>query len=262
MSCINYDYHMHPNLMNVPENGRMFIESAIEAGLKEICFTDHAPLSRFPLKDRVPFGEARRYCYAVRELADEYKDRITVKCGIEMDYIPALENEIEDILSQADFDYVIGSSHLHVDGMLQEPLSELTADEYAAKCYKNNLLAVKSGYFHTIAHLDMYRWIARSCERFKLRTAEFDLSLHEEAIRELFGEMEKRGIALEINTHLMASTGIAEDIYPSPEVMRIAREYDLKYKFGSDAHHKGYVGFGRDIICKTELFKDCFCKPV
>ena len=258
MCHLKYDYHTHPNLMNVPENGKQFIESAIGAGLKEICFTDHAPLSKFLLKDRMPFGEARRYCDTVRELADEYKDRITVKCGIEVDYIPAIENEIEDILSQVNFDYIIGSSHLHLDGMLPKALYEMTADEYVTHCYENNLRAVKTGYFHTIAHLDMYRWVIRNSERFKLRTSEFDFRRHEDTIREMFGEMEKRGVALEVNTHLMASTKNVEDIYPSSDVMKIAKEYDLKYKFGSDAHHKGDIGFGRDIICETEIFRGCF----
>lgn len=258
MDIIKYDYHTHPNFMNVPENDRKFIESAIESGLEEICFTDHAPLSRFPLSDRVPFGFARRYCERVRELADEYKGRITVKCGVEMDYIPDLEGEIEDILSEGSYDYVIGSSHLHIPGMLPKALSEMTADEYVAHCCLNNLRAVRSGYFNTVAHLDMYRWVVRKNERFKLLTAQFDFKRHEDTIRETFSEMEKRGVALEINTHLMASTKNAEDIYPSKDVLKIAKEYNIKYKYGSDAHHKGDVGFGRDIICKSEIFKGVF----
>ncbi len=258
MSLIYYDYHTHPNLMRVPENGRAYIETAIQKGLREICFTDHAPLEGFPLGDRMPVGMARQYCETVRTLADEYKDRIVVKCGIEMDYLPTIEDQIEDILNQADFDYVIGSSHLHCRGMLPFPLSDLTAQEFVVKCFENNLMAVKSGYFNTIAHIDMYRWVIRSNNRFNLKTTEFDLAAVEYLVREIFAEMEKREVSLEVNTHLMASTNDAGDIYPSTDIMKIARDYELRYKFGSDAHVKEHVGIGRDIVENEERFRGCF----
>ncbi|MBQ8552410.1 MAG: histidinol-phosphatase HisJ family protein [Clostridia bacterium] len=253
---INYDYHIHANVLHPESKADAFIERAIELGLGKICITDHAPFPQFKADDRIPTGETRRYCKKVRELADKYRERIEVSCGMEIDYYPNLIPQIEEILAEGDFDYIIGSSHLHIPGLIERPLSEFTADEYVALCFENTLRAVKSGYFNTIAHIDMYRWIVSRPDRFMLRTEEFNLVNHEAIIREVFSEMEKRGVNLEVNTHRMSSGDISK-VYPSAELMCIASEYDLSYRFGSDAHTPEHVADGFESVAECESYKPC-----
>ena len=115
---IKCDYHMHPQMLNPASDVDAFVKTAMDAGLTVIGITDHAPLWKFPLGDRIPQGKAREYCLAVRELAEKYRGKIDIKVGIEMDFRDGIVSDIEEILNAGDFDYVISSSHLHVNGMM------------------------------------------------------------------------------------------------------------------------------------------------
>lgn len=256
-NIFNCDYHTHPCILSSKEKYRDFIKKAVDEGLHEICFTDHAPIAEFPLGDRIPCGRTREYCEAVREAAEEYRGIITVKCGIEIDYLPSIESEIEKILSEGDFDHILGSSHLHLKGMLPMPLSELTAEKYARLSLENTLCAVKSGYFGAVSHIDMYRFAEHEHRRFGLQGECANVERLEDVLREIFSEMEKRGTALEINSHLFASSSNVSDIYPSKKIMEIAAEYKLDYCFGSDAHRAVDVGFGRKMLENSKIYGRC-----
>ena len=254
---IDYDYHIHANVLNKPDLADAFIKRAIELGLREICITDHAPYPHIHAADRIPVGMTREYCSRVRELADKYSHKIIVKCGMEIDYHPSLEAQIEDFLREGDFDYVLGSTHMHLPDMLDVPMSELTPTEYAAKCFENNLEAVKSGYFDAIAHIDMYRWSVTIPGRLKEGTTNIDVSQFEDIAREIFSEMKRRETALEINTHLMVGNSV-EKVYPSAQLMGYAADYGLAYRFGSDAHTPDAVGHGRGELVTSEIYKGCW----
>ena len=258
-SLINYDYHVHANIMNVPEDADKYVLRAMTLGLDEICITDHAPYAHLSGRDRIPADGMTEYIERVRALADKYSGKIGIKCGMEIDYIPAFERQIEQMLSCGKLDYVLGSSHLHIRGMTEKPLCEYTAHEYVGLCYENNLRAVKSGYFQTISHIDMYRWVISCKERFKLIGEEYDLSCYTDMIREIFSEMEKRGVSLEINTHLIGN-GDVEKVYPAAELMSIAKEYRLTYRFGSDAHTPNCVGDGIAEITSSPIYAHCWRK--
>lgn len=256
MKSIKFDNHIHAGVVRKNSCAEEFVLRAIELGLTEIGITDHAPLKDSPLKDKIPNGAAVEYCRKARALADKYSDKIKIRVGIEMDYIPRFEREIEQIISEGDFDFVIGSSHLHLAGMLDRPLSELTAAEYVDICYENSIRAVKSGYFNILAHFDMYRWIIATPERFKLRGNEYTVC--KDKLRELFSEMVKHGTALEINTHLMGKSGDTSLIYPAAVIMETAKEFGLLYSYGSDAHTPDCVGDGRAEVEGSAVFSHCF----
>ena len=101
---LNYDYHIHANIINGAQNAEKYILRAIELGLDEICITDHAPFRHISNSDRIPFGRLSDYCDEVHRLAEKYSADITVRCGMEIDYHPDLVWEIEDILKNAKLD--------------------------------------------------------------------------------------------------------------------------------------------------------------
>ena len=257
---LNFDNHIHAGIMAKTPKAEAFINKAIEKGLSHIVISDHAPLPQSTLGDRIPDGMTAEYCRRIRELADKYKGKIDIKAGIEIDYFPGFEREIEGILKEGDFDLVMGSSHLHVKGMLDVPLDTLTAQEYVDRCFDNNIAAVKSGYFDVLAHVDMYRWIIAVKERFKLRTS--DYAIPGEKLETLLSEMSKRGTSLEINTNFMGDSGDTSKIYPSEEIMAKASKYPLTYSFGSDAHAPQRVGDGIAGVTAAPWFAGCFDKFV
>jgi len=66
------DYHMHPRIVTSPERFELFARKAIDAGIEEVCITDHMPVSVSNSPDRIPEGRVSEYCSSVRRLAEEY----------------------------------------------------------------------------------------------------------------------------------------------------------------------------------------------
>ena len=92
------DYHMHPMVVQKPEQFDLFVKKAISEGIEEICITDHMPLLCSNAKDRIPHGHIKQYCAAVRQFAEDYKDEISIKTGIEIDFHPSVKDEIEAVM--------------------------------------------------------------------------------------------------------------------------------------------------------------------
>lgn len=241
------DYHLHPNLLKKPEQADLFIQRAVELGFSEICFTDHMPFTvTGDEHDRIPFGKVGEYCKKVREKAEEYKDKIIIRTGIEIDYHPSCIKEIEQVLSEGDFDYIIGSSHLNIAGF-NIPMENTTRTEFAEQVLKNYLLAAKSGYFDTISHLDVYRWVFWE---YPLKDDSYTYKSNIEIINKIFEELEKRRLNLEINTAPLYKGFDNLGAYPENDIIKISRQYKLSYVYGSDAHTADRVGFGYNFYEK------------
>lgn len=247
-----HDYHMHPQIITKPGWAEEFIQKAISTGIEEICFTDHMPFSLSNGKDRIPKGGIPEYCAKAAEYVDKYKDIIRIKIGVEIDYHPDYIDEIEGVLQAGKFDYIIGSSHLQLEGY-GLGLENMEGDEFVDAMLKNILASVRSGYFDAVAHIDFYRWVLDSAERFPMRTHVYHYEKHREITEEILDEIKKRDMILEINTHRMASIGGLENVYPCRQTLEGSLLKGVKYRFGSDAHVLQDVGFGWN-----ELERDSF----
>ena len=54
------------------------------------------------------------YCRRVREIAKRYEGKIHIKCGVEADFHSLSVGEVERVLAEGDFDFVLASSHMHI----------------------------------------------------------------------------------------------------------------------------------------------------
>ena len=74
--------------------------------LDEICFKDHRdfdyPIDSFEL-------DVENYYQEIQSLKEEFKDQIKIKWGIEMGLDLDHQEEIENLIQQYPFDFVIGS---------------------------------------------------------------------------------------------------------------------------------------------------------
>ena len=240
---IKRDYHLHPNLLKKPEQADLFIERAIELGFGEICFTDHMPYSvTGDEHDRIPFGMVGEYCKKVREKAAEYKDKIIIRTGIEIDYHPQSISEIETVLDSGDFDYVLGSSHLNIKGYGIK-MNKTTRAEFAKMVLENYLSAVNSGYFDVLSHLDVYRWVF---SEFTLADDDYSYKSNIGLINKIFSALEKTGVKLEINAAALYKGFDKLGPYPETELIKLSKNYNIGYIYGSDAHTFDKLGYGYD----------------
>ncbi len=248
------DYHIHPTVLATPERFSLFVQEALRKNIGEICVTDHMPLSISHAKDRLQKGTVRQYCTRVRELAAEYKDVLLIKCGIEIDYHPTVLSEIEEVLGEGDFDYILGSSHLHI--FEKENCARYTYNDFAKMSLENSLRAVESGLFHTLAHPDMYRFPFTCPDRYPLIPDDYAPEGHEVLIKSLLRAVARKGMYLEINPHLAQHTGKLADVYPQEPIARWGVELGVRFSYGSDAHSPEDVGVLLDELEADLVYGD------
>ena len=233
------DYHMHPMVIQAPERFDEFVQSALRKNIGEICITDHMPLSISSASDRIPNGRVGEYCRRVRELSERYNGIIDIKCGIEIDYHPSVIGEIEEVLSAGEFDYILGSSHMH---LFIKDFENYSFNGFAETALENAVRAAETGWFSTISHPDMYRFAYSNRERFPFYGEGYDVYKHEALIKELIEKVAERGMRMEINPHLAEKSGDLFYVYPQAEILQWATEKGVKFTYGSDAHKAESVG--------------------
>ena len=233
------DYHMHPKVIQNPERVEEFVRQAVSKNIMEICITDHMPLSISSASDRLPKGTVKEYCKRVREFAKRYEGILSIKCGMEIDYHSSALDEVEAVLSEGDFDFLLASSHMHV---FVKDYDRYTFNEFAAMALENSIEAAQTGWFNAITHMDMYRFAFGNAQRFPLRDDGYDPRKHMDLVDHLFDEILKKEMYLEINPHLAESKKSLEFVYPQAVFAERALARGVKFSYGSDAHKPESVG--------------------
>ncbi|ODS30528.1 MAG: Histidinol-phosphatase [Candidatus Scalindua rubra] len=229
------DYHIHTNLCG-HATGEMvdYVKEAIRCELDEIGFSDHLPLVDGKEKNLTMLpDELPNYVSEVMSLRKSFPE-IRIKLGIEADYIPGNESYIKELIIRYPFDYVIGSVH-YIDKWAFDHPKELSGWD------ERDVNAVYEKYFELL--------------RKSARTSLFDIIGHCDLVKK-FGHrpsteltkdlidtakvFKEYGVALEINTSGLRKP--VNEIYPSCEILKLYREYDIPIVFGSDAHTPDDVG--------------------
>jgi histidinol-phosphatase (PHP family) len=230
------DYHMHtPLCRHATGEPVEYARHAVEIGLTEIGFTDHSPMAQDDFDNwRMTDRQLDEYVAKVRQAQAAFP-QLTVRLGLEVDYLPGQEAWIRQLAARHPWDYFIGSVHYVSDSWdIDNPakLSEWKkrdAFEVWSAYFERLAQAAKSGLFEIIGHADLPK-------KFGIRPAQDCRPLYEAFIAAGAGA----GCAIELNT-----AGLRKDcreIYPCAELLALARRAGVPITFGSDAHAPGEVG--------------------
>lgn len=238
---LNYaDYHVHTKLCkHAVGEVEEYLRHAEEIGLAEIGFADHCPWPEgYDEESRMFVDQYDEYRRQILELKASSK-QVTVRYGVELDYVPGKMDEVERHLKDETFDYRLGSIH-YVDVFpFDNPIamSEWRKPEKCEWVWTNypQLMCdfVKTFDFDIIAHADITKKFAIYPSK---ATREFFINKMTEAFH-IAGE---KGMALEINTGGLRKT--VKKMYPSLELLKIAKQAGLALTLGSDAHDPTDVG--------------------
>ena len=238
------DYHMHTPLCgHALGEPYEYAEQALKIGLKEIGFSDHAPFIKHPLPGiTMSMQELPQYHRMIERVRGEFSGRLSIKIGIETDYIPGYEEKTRILLAGYPYDYVYGSIHFIDDWAFDSPderakWNESDVNVVYQSYYAHLRKAAESQLFDIMAHVDLVK-------KFGHR-ASVDMS---EEIRKTARVFHENSVAIEINT-----SGLRKDvheIYPSLNALKIYAQENVDIVFGSDAHLSGDVGkdFDRAVI--------------
>jgi histidinol-phosphatase (PHP family) len=230
------DYHMHTPLCHHAVGEPVeYARRAVETGLDEIGFTDHSPMAKDNFDDwRMSISQLDEYVAKVR-LAQRKFPQLTIRLGLEVDYLPGQEGWIRKLATRHPWDYFIGSVH-YVSGSwdIDNPakLSEWKQRdpfEVWSAYFARLTQAVKSRLFQIIGHADLPK-------KFGIRPRQDCRPLY----RDFINAAASAGCAIELNT-----AGLRKDcreIYPCVELLELARRKQVPITFGSDAHAPGEVG--------------------
>ena len=233
------DYHIHTSLCgHATGTPYDYLVAAREKGLTEIGFSDHFPLAllgHIPQhKVTMEAEELDGYIEEVRRLNDLFPG-LTVKLGVEVDFLPGKESLIADQLSRYPFDYVIGSVHFMEDWDFTHPAR---AKEYREKnlselydSYFNLVWKVcRSKLFDIMGHVDIIKKFGyvlpeREMEAYYLETARI---------------LKETGTCLELNTSGRDTP--VKRFYPEDRCLELCLGAGVPVTLGSDAHAPDQVG--------------------
>ncbi|WP_062109831.1 histidinol phosphate phosphatase domain-containing protein [Bacillus niameyensis] len=242
----------------------LYLQEALNKGIKEVGIVDH--LYRFKETrdyftkyidvesedigqqqadwlNKVMVRDLHEFTTFITSQKEKWAAKgVTLRLGIEADYFVGGEDELQSLLNEYSFDYVIGSVHFYNGWGFDNPQLQHKFQEYdLTELYKNHFETVKkaasSGLFDFIAHLD-------NIKVFNYRPSEAEL---EECYREVARTLVKHDVATEINAGLYYRYPVRE-FCPSPAFLGILVEEGVKFTVSSDSHYPNDLGIYSDEI--------------
>lgn len=248
------DYHVHlrPDgegsefeKYMTAENADRYRAAAEEAGVTELGASEH--IYRF--KQALAVWDHPYWLMNAVDDIDEYEAFVRstdLKLGIEADFVPGREDQMSELLSGHDWDYVLGSVHFlkqaAVDHQGYDIWRERTdPDDIWREYFETLAEAARTGMYDIMSHPDLVK-IWGSDRPLPRR----DVLFYYEPAVEAFAEA---GVTVEMSTAgLRKPIG---EIYPAPAFIDMCLDAGLKFALSSDAHEPMYVGHGYEQA--TEL---------
>lgn len=248
------DYHTHSRVSpDGKDSMTVLAEAALEAGLQELCFTDHMePIAwgTTDLRDRYDWSLLEPEFRAAQEALG---DRIALRLGIELGDACWSFPHTEMLLESAPpLDFVIGSVHMlserfqGVDLYFFEPETEEEAYAGIADYLGQVKKMAEWGKFDVLGHLTLPLRYLNENRGWQLSMDRF----HSE-IADIFAVLSRKGIGLELNTN---RGGL---FLPDGKWLRLYRDMTAGpiVTLGTDAHSAAFVG--RAIREGQELLRAC-----
>lgn len=249
------DYHMHTPLCRHASGEPVdYARRALELGFTEIGFSDHSPMAREDFDDWRMFSrQLDEYVEKVR-LAQRTFPQLTIRLGLEVDYLPGQEEWIHDLAARHPWDYFIGSVHyVAEDWAIDSPFQlskwkERDTFEVWSVYFDRLTRATETGLFEIIGHADLPK-------KFGHRPTTDCTPLYERFLT----AAKKHNCAIELNT-----AGLRKDckeIYPSRQILELAFAKGVPITFGSDAHKPEEVGmnFAEAVeLARSVGYKECW----
>lgn len=230
---IDTDFHSHI----VRSSAGQMVQKAREKHLRVLGFSEHVfqMTEARPLLPHMPqegpFLTLDDYFARIRQAAEQ--GELDVRIGLEVDFVPDKNAEIQQTIQGRTWDFLIGSVH-QVDGVLFEERLKRSQEEGEALWLRYFELlreAVSSGIFSLVSH------------PVRMREANPFLPPHlNEELERLAAEATRHDVALEINGYDVLT-------YPSL-VKRLARACAVQktpISVGSDAHDPRGVAQGHAL---------------
>lgn len=230
-----FDYHIHSKVSFDGHNsGRQLAAAARDAGLTEICFTDHM--------DYIRNVHTQPLVFTLDDYSREYDgwelDGLKIRRGVEFGLYDDNQQQLKDALNERNYDYVLGSVHFvdDLDVYFSEYWENKTVFEAEHRFLEGTLACVQAHEdFDVLAHMTFL-----SKSRANPTKAILPYEPHREIIDEILRTLAAKGKGLEMNTSGVDRCG---GFLPTADFFRRFKELGGEVvTIGSDAHRCNRVG--------------------
>ena len=250
---ILWDCHMHSSFSADSETPMEdMIQTAVDKGLTGICFTEHLDPDYPETPENLDFSlDIPAYRQRLFELADAFRDQISVNFGIELGLQPHLSESFSGLLKEIPFDFVIGSSHV-VHGYDPYYPSYFAGRKESA-CYMEYFESILEN-IAAFDKMDVYGHIDYVVRYGPNQNRQYSYGRYKEILDEILRTLIRKNIGIELNTggyHY----GLGE---PNPCVNVIRRYRELGGEIitiGADAHTPDKIAYAFDRA--ADVLRDC-----
>ena len=219
------NYHTHTfRCRHAVGEERAYVENAIARGLKIFGFSDHAPqyfgIDNYYTHMRMFPHEFGQYCATVRKLQEDYKDSLQIPLGLEVEYYPAIFQELLFRSRDQGVEYMLLGQHW-VGNEYGEPyVGRPTEDEALLSRYcRQAMQALDTGLFTYLAHPDVIHFVGAP-------------AVYRRHMRALLHQANQTQTPVELNL-----LGIRYGKhYPNPQLLELMAEENCPVILGMDAH--------------------------
>ncbi|MDW8052354.1 MAG: histidinol-phosphatase [Armatimonadota bacterium] len=241
---------------------REILEAACAAGYYVFGVAEHMPRVEpqflYPREREIGWTvetlerNFERYANTVRQLAQEFADRLIVLCGFEIEVVPTDQYAVivRHYRQQYGFDYIVGSVHfLHdaaLDGYSERPFAEVldalgSMEAVAVEYYQRVAEMAQAVRPEVIGHLDLVRLTAT-----RLGMAEQVATPRvRQAVEQALEAIRAVDARVEVNTSALRK-GLDQP-YPADWIVQMGARMGVKFCIGDDSHRPAQVGFGLEV---------------
>lgn len=254
------DYHVHTNFSDDSSyEMEQVVLDAIAMGVSELCFTDHVDYGikvdwdsglPVPVINGLQLTNVNYplYIKEINALKAKYKDKITLKTGLEFGIQKEYIKQYEDLFHRYDFDFILLSIHqIHNQEFWTNDFQRgKTQEEYTRAYYKEmyDLVHLYHDY-SVLAHMDLIaRYDGDNPYPFKYL---------KDDIAEILKYVIADGKGIELNTSSFYY-GL-KDLTPSRDILKLYHNLGgTIITIGSDSHKPVQLA-AKIPYCKQELLK-------
>ena len=228
------DYHMHSTFSDGRRSLGEYVAEAERKRIDEIGFSDHICLKKRDWS--MNHADLPKYVADINALKSRH--RVSIKTGLEVDFVPYGMEDLMRVMKPWSFDYLIGSVH-HIGNWLIDSEREIEewkkrdADEAHRQYFSLVQDMANSRLFDIVGHLDLTK-------KFNHRPKN-DIS---NLLLETVQAIGRSGMCIEINTSGLRKP--CREIYPSEKLLKMCFDKGIPITLGSDAHTPEDVGAGFD----------------
>jgi histidinol-phosphatase (PHP family) len=246
---IKSSYHIHSTYCDGKNTIEEMVQKAIDKNFTHIGFSSHAPSpEKYNNECLMNINAYEKYKNEVFYMGTKYKNKVNIFLGLEYDCYEDIG--MAQLVPIADLDYYILSIHsLGIDSQLKA--IDGTADEFEELLESDSegIYSIVKRYYSLltaqiiknkpdiIGHFDIIKKNNVGNKYFNDKD-----NWYLDIVSESMKIIKKTGCVMEINTGGVARYG-KECLYPSDEILEMAKEFDIALMLNSDAHTADNLDF-------------------